>query len=424
MRRFYMTVLLLFAISHSSAFEKLKSIFSWKALEFAFPSEHAKLIAIKNGDFIPGAPVPIDVDVYQAERKSMVFISIPRFQNGVPVTLGYVTEQVSADGNPIIAPYPSWSYNIVGNCDMITSVFRMKIDHCDRLWVLDTGMIGAKRVCPPKLHVFSLRENKLITRYEFPSEQYKEDSLFVTVAIDIRETGEKCKDTFAYIADVAGFALIVYDFENSRSWKIVNNLFYPYPQYGTFHIKDDTFDLMDGILGLALGPIVNGDRILYFHSLASRVEGHVSTSVIRNHTLFLENSEASPRSFVPFKMERSSQSAAQAMNRNGVLFFGLLSELAIGCWNSKHYPEYGGKNLQTLVVNPETLQFPSGMKIISPNNGTEELWVLTASFQKYMSGSLHSNETNFRIQAGFVDELVHGTKCDAVAYQGDLNYAQ
>lgn len=130
--------------------------------------------------------------------------------------------------------------------------------------------------------MFSLRDNKLITLYKFPEHQYKdEDSLFVTVAIDVRDTTNNCKDTFAYIADVTGFALIVYDFRNSRSWRINNNLFYPYPPYGTFNIKGDTFDLMDGILGLALGPIQNGDRILYFHSLASRVESWVPTSIIR-----------------------------------------------------------------------------------------------------------------------------------------------
>lgn len=136
-------------------------------------------------------------------------------------------------------------------------------------------------MCRPKIHVFSLRDNKLITMYRFPQNQFKESSLFVTIAVDIRDTKDKCKNTFAYIADVTGFALLVYDFRNSRSWKITNNLFYPYPPYGTFNIKDDTFDLMDGILGLALGPIRNNDRILYFHSLASRVESWVHTSVIR-----------------------------------------------------------------------------------------------------------------------------------------------
>lgn len=246
------------------------------------------------------------------------------------------------------------------------------------------------RVCPPKLHVFSLRKSTLITRYTFPRDHYKEeDSLHVTVAVDVRNAEHNCEDTFAYIADVTGFALIVYDHRNSRSWKINNNLFYPYPPHGTFNIKDVTFDLMDGILGLALGPLRNNDRILYFHSLASRVESRVSTSVIRwitilndfifseisnlklcsicgkhrNYTLFRDNPEAAARSFIAFEGERASQSAAQAMDRHGVLFFGLLSDLAIGCWNSKHFPNYGGINNEVLVTDSETLQFPSGMKV-------------------------------------------------------------
>lgn len=406
-------ILLLLAISGSRAYDRLKSIYTWKTLDFVFPSEQARQIAIRNGDFIPGAPLPIDVDVYEDGHQPKVFISIPRFQTGVPVTLGYVTDQLSAEGNPLIAPYPDWSLNKIGSCDSITSVYRMQIDDCGRLWVLDTGKLSERRVCPPKLHIFSLQTNTLINRYSFPQDQIKEDSLFVTIAVDVRDPDRGGKDTFAYIADVTGFGLLVYDYRNSRSWRIQNNLFYPYPPYGTFHIRGDTFDLMDGILGLALGPIRDGDRILYFHSLASRVESWVPTSVIRNQSLFRDNTEAKARSFVPFAMERSSQSAAQAMDRNGVLFFGLLSDLAIACWNSKLFAEYGGRNNDVLFTNPETLQFPSGLKIVTAKKGRQELWVLTVSFQKYMSGSLSSNETNYRIQAGFVDELVRGTRCDA-----------
>ncbi|XP_076243456.1 yellow-e3 isoform X2 [Calliopsis andreniformis] len=415
MRQLCWTILLFLGISGSRPYEKLKIIYSWKSLEFAFPNEVAKFVAIKNGDFIPGAPLPIDVDVYTGGTQPKVFISIPRFQNGVPVTLGYVTDQVSPEGNPIIAPYPNWSYNMLGtSCDTIISVYRMQIDECGRLWVLDTGKISDKRICPPKLHVFSLETNKLINQYKFPLDQTKEDSLFVTVAVDVRDPFHGCVDTFAYIADVTGFGLLVYDYRNMRSWRISNNLFYPYPPFGTFHIKGDSFDLMDGILGLALGPMNNGDRILYFHSLASRVEAWVPTSVIRNYTLFQDHDDAAARSFVPFAKERSSQSAAEAMDRNGVLFFGLMSDLAIGCWNSKLYAEYGGSHNEVLVTNPETLQFPSGLKIVNSKTNRQELWVLTVSFQKYMSGSINSNETNFRIQAAFVDELVRGTKCNTI----------
>ncbi|XP_003708508.3 yellow-e3 [Megachile rotundata] len=417
MRRVCWTILSLL-IAGAMAQINLRTIYSWKTLEFLFPNEFVKEVAIRSGSYVAGVGVPIDVDVYNGGLDSKVFVTIPRFQKGVPVTLGSVTDRLSAAGNPVIAPFPNWEYNVAGNCDMFTSVFRIQIDQCDRLWVIDTGVLEETRICPPRLHVFSLKKNTLLARYTFPPDQFKADSLFVTVAVDVRNADHECKDTFAYIADVSGFALIVYDYRNSRSWKIGNNLFYPYPPYGTFHIKDDTFDLMDGIIGLALGPLRNNDRILYFHSLASRVESWVPTSVIRNYTLFAENSEAAPRSFVAFDQERSSQSAAEAMDDHGVLFFGLMSELAIGCWNSRHYPNFGGSNNERLIVDSETLQFPSGLKIISSKKGKEELWVLSASFQKFMSGSLNKNEINFRIQAGFVNELVHGTKCDVTAMEG------
>lgn len=66
-------------------------------------------------------------NVCAAKQGSVVFVSIPRIQNGVPVTLGYVTDNVSADGNPLIAPYPNWDWNRLGHCDAITSVFRMQV---------------------------------------------------------------------------------------------------------------------------------------------------------------------------------------------------------------------------------------------------------------------------------------------------------
>lgn len=90
---------------------------------------------------------------------------------------------------------------------------------------------------------------------------------------------------------------------------------------------------------------------------------HFLSPLSRNYSLFREHSDSAPRSFHAFVMERSSQSAAQAMDQNGVLFFGLLSDLAIGCWNSVTHPEYGGTNTEVVVVEPDTLQFPSGLKV-------------------------------------------------------------
>ncbi|XP_011494303.1 PREDICTED: protein yellow-like [Ceratosolen solmsi marchali] len=394
---------------------KLRNVYSWKSLDFVFPNDVVREAAIRSGRFKPGAAIPIDVDVYYGVNP-VVFMAIPRLEQGVPIAIGYVTDAISKEGNPLIAPYPSWEWNKLGDCDAITSAYRIQIDECGRLWVLDTGVIGDQRVCRPQLLSFCLTTNKLLSRYRFPRDQYNEKSLFVTPLVDVRTIDVKCRDTFVYIADVTSFSLIVYDHINARSWKINNNLFYPYPQHGTFEIRNEAFDLMDGILGMALSPMsLNGDRILYFHSLASTTESWVSTSVIRNFTLFEKNPDAAARSFKAFPMQRTSQSAAESMDANGVLFFGLMSELSIACWNTKHFPEFGGKNIETLVIDEETLQFASGLKVVRARTGRQEIWVSTAAFQRYMSGTLHPNETNFRIQAGFVDELVRGTKCDVPA---------
>jgi len=41
-----------------------------------------------------------------------------------------------------LTPYPNWAYNREGNCDGLTTTYRVKADSCNRLWVLDSGTVG------------------------------------------------------------------------------------------------------------------------------------------------------------------------------------------------------------------------------------------------------------------------------------------
>lgn len=54
-----------------------------------------------------------------------IFITVPRFSGGVPITLGTVDEQGK------ISAYPdySWNANPGSNCDSITSVFRVAVSY-------------------------------------------------------------------------------------------------------------------------------------------------------------------------------------------------------------------------------------------------------------------------------------------------------
>lgn len=109
--------------------KNLKLVSEWKDLEFAFPSPSVRQAAIQNGQYISGRGVPIDVDVdYRSQGPSRIFVTIPRFVTGIPVTFGVVTSGV-ANGGPIIQPYPNYeSQSSHGqNCDGITSVFRVAV---------------------------------------------------------------------------------------------------------------------------------------------------------------------------------------------------------------------------------------------------------------------------------------------------------
>lgn len=73
-------------------------------------------------------------------------------------------------------------------------------------------------------------------------------------------------------------------------------------------------------------------------------------------------------------------------------------------------------NLVTVAQNNETLQFPSGVKIVR-KNGREELLVLTSRFSSYYLENLNPADVNFRILSATVEDLVKGTLCDTKSYQ-------
>jgi len=54
-----------------------------------------------------------------------VFVTIPRSKPGVPSTLNTVI--VSENGQPLLLPYPEWSWHREGDCSGITSVFRVQV---------------------------------------------------------------------------------------------------------------------------------------------------------------------------------------------------------------------------------------------------------------------------------------------------------
>lgn len=116
--------------------------------------------------------------------------------------------------HPVIHPYPSWEANelpaeeaktdesygggrtdakaaekgenlLEKNNETIISTFRIRVDECDRLWVMDSGLadiLGSpKQWAPNSIAIFDLNTDKLIKRFVIPEDQVKEDSFFANI---------------------------------------------------------------------------------------------------------------------------------------------------------------------------------------------------------------------------------------------------
>lgn len=68
---------------------------------------------------------------------------------------------------------------------------------------------------------------------------------------------------------------------------------------------------------------------------------------------------------------------------------------------------------RTVIYDPNKLQFPSAVKIISEDitGANEKLWIVTNRFQKVRADTLNFTEVNFRIMEANVTQLTNGTVC-------------
>jgi hypothetical protein len=76
------------------------------------------------------------------------------------------------------------------------------------------------------------------------------------VTIEVEYHKGKCgrpNDAFVYIADTVAFAIIVIDLSRETAWRVVDKTIFPSPEAGTFNVARETFELMDGVLGMTLG---------------------------------------------------------------------------------------------------------------------------------------------------------------------------
>ncbi len=385
--------------------ETLREVIKWKTIDIQYPSPETKAMAIRKKHFIPENNLPLGLQAY----KNRIFVSLPKWKEGVPITLGVVGKNEGF--SPAIRPYPDWSWHLAAKCQGLTSVFRMDIDTCNRLWVLDSGVVDAENtvnlLCPPQIVIFNLETDRLVWRYTLPEDQSPDSSLLSNIVVEI--LNDDCVDGYAYLGDVFRYGLIVYSYKTNRSWRITHSYFYPDPLASDYSLDGIDFQWVDGLFGMALStPDNRGNRLLYFHPLSSYREFSVPTWALRNESLGFAINQYFQVVGEPRATE-VAHSTGSAVDRNGVLYYNLLSKSAVGCWNS-NLDEYSPATQGLLHQSNETLSFPNDLRVdVEPN---QSVWVLSNRLHRFLYDRLDPNDVNFRIFTAQVNKVVQGTVCD------------
>ncbi|XP_076248993.1 yellow-h [Calliopsis andreniformis] len=383
----------------------MELVYAWSTVDFTYNSIEARDSAIYDGEYIAENNLPLGLEIW----RDKVFITLPKWRDGIPATLATVPKH-SKTKSPKLSPYPDWGWHQSGNCEGLTSVFRVQVDECDRLWVLDSGKVDVgkspKQVCPPAIVIFNLITDTPIRKYIIPEDQVKEDSLYTNIVVDIRN--EDCGSAVAYASDVFRYGLLVYDFQTDSSFRIQHHLFFPDPLAAKYDVHGIKFRWTDGIFGIALSPVdIHGDRTLFFHPMSSFREFAVSTSVLKDK----RNIEANSDYFMPIGRPRAKDyghSSGSVVDRNGVMFFNMVTRDSVWCWDTRK--EYIPQNLGVIGTNNVSLVFPNDIRV--DHEYDQNVWVLSNRLAMYLYGSIDNSKINYRVYRANVKEAVKDTVCD------------
>ncbi|XP_045478064.1 major royal jelly protein 1 [Harmonia axyridis] len=358
----------------------LEVVNQWNLLDFKFRYDYSTVRS-----FRPENTVFTGLEI----TRDRYFLSMPRLRSGVPATLATIPRNSPPGSSPALEAYPNWSFHSAGSgnvssCSELVSVYRIRQDSCNRLWVLDSGIMTSledfRPVCPPKIIIFDLHTDRIVRTIVFPREVLRPNSLLTNLVIDESLQGT-CDKAFVYISDTAAPAIIVYNSAQDTAWRMMHPTMYPDPDFSDYTIQGEMFSLMDGVVGLAFSP---KQATLYYQPLATDRIYSIRTSALTKGPL-AEN-EALPIELVG---KKASQGLGMTVDeRDDTLYFSPLTETSVATWNPV-------SNKQTLAAyNPDLLQF---LAEIRWNNRDSNIYMLSTRFQKFFRRSVSAGEVNLRI---------------------------
>ncbi|KAG6461495.1 hypothetical protein O3G_MSEX012669 [Manduca sexta] len=389
---------------------KLKQIFSWKQIgydihgvKYRNSSDHERRpngiifdqdLEEEEKFFIQYNNVPIGLQVY-ADK---VFVTVPRRKYGIPSTLNYVDR---SSPSPLLMPYPSFE-----EVKRLVSVYRPAVDECDRLWMVDTGLLevpGArKQLQPPAILAYDLPTGTLLFRYEFdPAVLINERTSGGLTSITIDVERSACDDAYAYVNDLATEGLVVFSLKQRQFWRINHPSFSHDESAMNFTAAGSVINWKDGVFSIALSETRKSIRTAYYHPLVSTHEFSIDTRILKQRGFNFNNEFKDLGTRGP--NTQSSKHVYHAGTRT--LFFGNVAQDAILCWNVD--VPLTPANVGITVQDHQKLVYISDMILKE-----DEVWVLANQIPRFVYSSFDVNEDNYFILSGNAQDLIRGTVCD------------
>ncbi|XP_063700972.1 L-dopachrome tautomerase yellow-f-like [Culicoides brevitarsis] len=402
--------------------QQMEEVFRWKQMGYeglqglnspdsiTFPSNENDTDTIS--DFNAYNNIPMGVEHFQGK----LFVTVPRRFPGVASSLNYVDlPPNSVNKSPLLKPFPDvqtnkLDVNLQADSRKIVSVYRTRLDECNRLWFVDTGLLeypvgNLTQVQPPSIWVMNPETGATLRRFEFPATMEQRGNGVASITVDV--SSRNCDDAFAYVPDLFYNRMYVYSYRQNKAWTFVHNYFRMDPFQGDFNVVGLQYQWDDGIFSITLGPRQNdGFRDVYFHPMISINEFVVSSRVLQNE----ENADRVWHGDDFRLLGNRGPGTQSAMHQldlsTGVMFFSEIGRNAIGCISSAK--PLNSQSHAILVQDNERMVYPADLKVDS--EGT--LWVLSNTMPRYIYSQLNTAEFNFRIWRVSARELIKGTVCD------------
>nr|XP_034190763.1 protein yellow-like [Osmia lignaria] len=379
-----------------------KTIYSWNYVDFDFPNESIRDSLISSGHYIPENNMPLGLQSWNDK----FFITIPRWKNGVVSNLNYISKNDQSQ-SPKLIPYPNWEMNCIDFPGSIVSIFRTKVDACDRLWGVDTGITdilgNATVVQPVRIFVFDLKTDKVLRVYTLKDSDQTSNSFFADAVVDVDPNN--CDNAHLYISDLSGYGIVVYSWAKNDSWRITHNYFHFDPLHGDYNISGYNFQWTDGVFGLSLStPRNDGYKTLYFHAMSGITEFSVSTEVLQDDTL--KRSSDYHTFHVEGKKGARSQGPTSLIDtKTGIDYFTQVSKNGVACWDTS--VPLDEDSFVLVAQDNTTLVFPQDISIDPLFN---MLYVLSDNLPQLMFSNYDPKTRNFFLTAADLDSLTPACK--------------